>query len=303
MVVYIEVVIIDNFFITLLISILSYRALSVKISYYRAFLASIIGTAVAVIFPFLNWHFGFLLSLRIALLLSLTFILFFKKAKLLSSSLIFLAVSFIFGGALFAVGLNIHGSVENALTLPVSNIPVGLVILFALIMYVILRKLLSKIKRTFFTKDLILKTNFSIFNKEFSVLGFVDTGNMLWCNRFDLPVVILSSSLSLEILGDRGLSALLRDKLSEIHPKAYYINSNSVGNKKSKILVLPLEKFMFYNQNIPHRIEGVALGLSIGSSGKFFGNCDIILHKAIFENINLRSKTKTTTKTEVQGVT
>ena len=281
MVVYIEAVILDNFFITWLLASGTYRALSLVYSRLRIISAAFLGTLVAVMYPLLPIHFGFLLGLRVGLLLLLSTILFYKKAKMVPSALIFLMFTFTFGGALFAIGLAVHGSVEAALTLPVSNLPPGLIIFGGFLIYMLLKRIMRRLRRVHYAKEYTGKVEIDIFNKTFSGSGFLDTGNMLYESKSDLPVVVLSTKMSLQILGDKGLSALLREQIQEISSIARYLHYTGVDGKKNKMLILKPEGLRFYHGQDTHKLEGAVLGLALSQYGKFAQQYDVILHPAV----------------------
>ena len=287
--VYIETVLIDNFFITWLLAILTYRAMSLKISYLRVVIAATVGTLMALVFPFIEFHFALMLLIRLAVFVILSFILFFKRKKLILSSLVFLVFTFTFGGALFALGLIVHGTVYDALTKPIANLPVGAIIFAALLLYFLIKKAVRKLKRMHLTRSLTTKVDLQVLGKKLELNAFLDTGNVLYDKKTDMPVVVLSANASLKILGDHGLSAMLRGKLFEIDKSAHYMYFNTLDAKQTKLLILEPTEFLVYNGQVQHKIEGIVLGLTLGASNSFIGQFDILLHPAIYDsNLNLQ---------------
>ena len=287
---YIEQVLIDNFFITMLLAVMSYRALGIKSSKLRIALASILATAVSVAFPLLDIHALALLAIRAALFIILSLILFCKKSKLITSAITFLLLTFTFGGALFAVGLFIHGSVERALTLPAFRFPPGIIIGGGFLMYFIVKRVIAKFKRAQISQSLTAPVEVEIFSKKLAAVGFLDTGNLLFDTKTDLPVVIFNAKLSLQVLGDNGLSALLRERLNEIQGGAHYMYYSGVDGTKHKMLILIPQKFVYYIGDVAHKIEGVAVGLVLSKYGQFSEKFDCLLHPAIMQHAVLAQK-------------
>ena len=194
--IYIESVILDNFFVTMLIAHLSYRALSLTRSYIRIIAASLLGTAVAVLYPLLKIHAAFLFVIKVGLFVLLTLILFYKKSRMISSATVFLAITFTFGGLLFALGLAFYGNIEKALRLPVTNIPVGLILAGGWAAYMISNKAVRKLKRVRDTRRHVSRVEIDILGKTVSGSAFLDTGNRLYDDKSDLPVIVLGDRKS-----------------------------------------------------------------------------------------------------------
>ncbi|MCL2796529.1 MAG: sigma-E processing peptidase SpoIIGA [Firmicutes bacterium] len=287
MTVYIESVILDNFFATLLISDVSIRALSIsrsKLTKFRMLLAACVGTAVALIYPLLKIHAALLFAVKFALFAVLALILFCKKGRkagrVVSSSAVFLALTFAFGGVLFAIGFSVFGDAGKALRLPVTNLPVGLVAAGGWGAYLLSRKVARKLKRSRDLSQLLFRYEISVAGKTVTGTAFLDTGNRLYDAKTDLPVIVLGAPASLSILGDEGLSALLWDKEREVFPGARHIAFSGAGGKKSRLLILKPDAVRFYEGQAEHIIQDAVLGLSLGSFSDA-AEYDVLLHPAL----------------------
>ena len=265
MTLYIESVILDNFFATLTISDVSYRALSMRRSKKRMTIASLAGTVVAVLYPLLKIHAIWLLLIKIALFISLSMILFKKKGKLMPSAFVFLALTFAFGGVLFAVGLTVFGDVERALRLPISNLPAGILAAGVWGAYLLTKRVCRRIKRTRGIARLTYRYQIEALGNAVSGLAFLDTGNRLYDKNSDMPVIVLSQAPSLKILGDKGLSSLARGTEKEISSSAHYLPFIGAGNKTSRLLIINPEAVRLYSGQTEHIIKGVVLGLMLTS--------------------------------------
>ncbi|MCL2061941.1 MAG: sigma-E processing peptidase SpoIIGA [Firmicutes bacterium] len=280
MTLYIESVIVDNFFITLLVALLSFRALSVSPSRVRIVCASLLGTAAALCYPLLSMHAAWLFLLKAVLAVGLCLILFYKKCKVLPAAGIFCALTFTFGGALFALGLIFYGDVAAALSRPVTNLPVGILIASGLLIYFFVKKITLKYKRVRDIKEYAADIQIDMGNATFTARAFLDTGNRLYDPETLLPVIVAGSRISLQILGDKGLGALLRGNLTEISPSARYISYTSANGSKSKLLIVQPKQVRFCLGADKHIIKDVALGLALH---KFTDavEYDVLLHPAL----------------------
>ncbi|MCL2862212.1 MAG: sigma-E processing peptidase SpoIIGA [Firmicutes bacterium] len=265
--VFVEVVIIDNLFLTFLCGLLSYRFLSLKPNYKRLIFASVFGTVVAVFYPFMG---GILLTnlVRVALALTLSFILFYKKCNYFKGIATFLIVTFFFGGVLFFISMIVHGDVVSALTITPTNVPIGLIIAGGLIAYYLLKRLITNRKRLQVIESQLIKIELEIFGKVIEGEGFLDTGNTLHDSVSSLPVVILTSKTITKALDDEKLMLFTLGKGEKIDG-AHYEEYSTLGNKKNKILILKPQKMKFFFGQTEHKIVDVALGLPQKISSNF----------------------------------
>lgn len=280
MTVYIETVIIDNFFVTVLTALLSYRFLSVSVSKLRIVAASVIGTAVAVLYPLMNVHALILIILKFALCAVLSFVLFYNKCNVFKGAYVFLLITFLFGGTLFAVGLLVYADAQKALTLPVSEIPIGLFIFAALVLFFVFRRVVMFAKRIKDSRAFVADTEITVFSKTVKTKGFLDTGNRLYDAATGLPIVVLNAKAALGILDSEKLSLILGKHGEEIASGAHYMEYSTVGGKGGKILVLQPDEIRLYFGQTEHRIKDVMIGISF-SDFKDCTDYDVILHPAI----------------------
>ena len=270
----------DNFFATLFISDVSYRALSVARSKKRMLSAAGVGTAAAVLYPFLRIHAAGLFIIKITLFIVLSLILFYKKGRIVSSAAVFLALTFAFGGLLFAFGLSVHGTVDRALRLPVSSLPAGLVAAGVWSAYLLCKSVARKCKRTRGLSGLMCRFEIHALGKTVFGTAFLDTGNRLYDGKSDLPVMVLGACASLTILGDKGFLALLKEQTDAIASSAHYIAYNGAGEKNNRILVIKPDIVRLYKGQTEHIVKDVMLGLLLAR----FSNAaeyDALLHPAI----------------------
>lgn len=286
MTLYIEFVIIDNFFITFLLAILSYKVVGTKISYLRSTIASVVGTFVAVFYPFINLHNVVLVMIKLGLGAMLALILYFKKNKLLKSFAVFMICTFMFGGFMFAVGYAVHGNVTNALTLPVTNIPIGLIIAGAFIIYIFAKKILLHSKRIRNAENFVCDVQIKLADKIVKGKAFLDTGNRLYDEKNHFPVVVLNIKAALSLLNQEQLTAITLSKGDSAIKNSYYMNYGTVGTSASqnKLLIIKPDDIRLYIDNREHIIGDVMIGLAFYKFSDAV-EYDAILHPQVLQNI------------------
>ena len=277
--VYIEFVIIDNLVITALLGLVSYRILRVSVSKKRIALASVVGTIIAIFYPFIHTHFLWLLLLRIVVAVILSLILFLKKAPLLKGGIIFLLCTATLAGLIFMLGFIILGSANAALYSPFLEFPIGLLFLVPIIIYYPLKALIKGVARSRSTNEFFYFFELDVFDKKLKGKGFMDSGNFLMDDKSGLPVVVLSSKLTLRILSQEHLILIAREKGDQIEKNARYLNITTIG-KNSKLLIIKPEKFKVYLSKSKNIIREVMLGLSLNE----IGQADALLSPLVVEN-------------------
>ncbi|MCL2821830.1 MAG: sigma-E processing peptidase SpoIIGA [Firmicutes bacterium] len=271
--VYIEYVIIDNLVITALIALASYSVLRVKLSKKRIAAASILGTIVAIFYPFMRFRFAFLLLIRVALAAILSFILFYKKSKLIKSAIVFLLVTATVGGLIFMVGFVISGDAVTALINPIAQFPIGLIFIIPLSIYFPIKKLTISIAKSRQKKEFNYAFEISVFDKTLSGTAFLDSGNMLFDDQSGLAVVVASERLCLKILSPQQIVKLAQGNEKQICTSARFITVNTIAGTNKLLLIKP-QKFKLYTADKQNIIKDIMLALSFKNLGD---NTDILL--------------------------
>lgn len=255
--VYIELVILNNLAVTFLIARLSYYFCSLYPQKGRIISASVAGTIAAIFYPFIS-NAILLVIYKLGCGIAICLLLFPLK-KILKGSLFFFLLTFMFGGAMFAVGYLIHGSVEKALTLPFSQLPIFVIIFGAYILFVTAKVLINKLFKYRDVKKFIYKAEIFLFGKAIECQAFLDSGNRLYDDKSGLPIVIATISTLSKILDDDKMTQLITGKPKEF-TNAHYVECNTVGGK-SKMLVFRPESLVVYNEDKKNIINDVMLGV------------------------------------------
>jgi len=278
MYVYIEFVIIDNLVITALLALVSYRILRVSVSKKRVATASVAGTAIAIFYPFIFAHILLLLLLRIGVAVILSLILFYKKAPLLKGGIVFLLATATLAGLIFMLGFIVLGSANAALYSPFLEFPIGLLFLVPMLIYYPVKTLIRGVARFRSVSEFYYYFEMSVFDKKIKGKGFLDSGNFLLDDKSGLPVVVISSKLTLKILSQEQLILIAAEKGEQIEENARYLNISTIG-KNSKLLIIKPKKFKVYLDNRKNIYRDVMLGLSLSE----IGQADALLSPLVVE--------------------
>ena len=172
--IYIEYVIIDNMLFTSIICYMSYVLLREKPKIRRIVVASFVGTIVAVFYPFVS-NTVLLIAIKVLLCLTETVIL-HPKDKLLGC-FSFLCCTFALGGTQFCIGYIYYGSVQAALKLPVSDLPISVFVFPPFLIAVAGIKYLRKLRKRNALSGFRFVTELTVYGQKIKVDGMVDTGN------------------------------------------------------------------------------------------------------------------------------
>ena len=255
--VYIELVALDNFSITFLLSKLSYFVLGESSKIWRILSASFIGTIIAIFYPFIH---GIALSIFIKIACGLLMcLILFKPKKLLRGTAVFFLLTFAFGGALTALSFFKYGSVEKALTQPFTSIPIGAMLAAVYLIFVAVKALSQKIKKSRDVTDFIYDAEIIVFGSSVKCKAFLDSGNRLYDDGNGLPIVIASVSTLSSVLSDELMTNLIVGKTKDFK-SAHYIDYSTVGGK-AKMFVFKPDGLVVYNEDKKNIINDVMLGV------------------------------------------
>jgi sigma-E processing peptidase SpoIIGA len=278
--VYIELVILDNATITIMLILLTNRILSRKPNKLKTVIATLLSTGVSLCYPYV--YDAFLsVAIRLILYVVMCIILFCGRERFILSSIIFLLVTFLFGGAIFAVGFLVQGSADKALTASVTDLPVSVIMLSAFTLYVILKRIILGVKKVRKLSINVYECALTLLGIELKVRALMDTGNRLYDTKSGLPVVILSAKSIINKLTDEQVQSLVCGRGDLLQRGARYIQISTVGGS-NKILLLKPDEFRLYFDDGRNIIYDVTVGLTF-SPLKDSERYDVILHPSLIE--------------------
>ncbi len=277
--VYIEYVILDNFVITYMLAALTYRILLKRVAKIRSLIAAVVGTGVAVAYPFVKGNVWIIL-LKLGLYVVLCLILFLKKQKFFLCSLTFLGLTFLFGGMMFGIGFAVCGDLETTLRVNPMDFPVSIIIIGAFLCYLAARKIAVRFHRVKDLGGVVYDFSLSLLGRTMKFRGLLDTGNRLYDKSSGLPVVIVSAKSLMGEVTDEQFRVMFSGRGETLQKGAHYMEINTVAGGKNKILLLRPESFVLYSKNEGNILYDVMVGVSFSPIRDAVGY-DAILHPAL----------------------
>jgi len=263
MVVYIEIVLLENLLIDGLLLWLVLQCLKVKTNWWGLLLATVFGAGFALASPSIkvDGFFAFAIKILVAVIMCIMLCLNFRKLWL--KTLLFVLFTFAFGGILLAIFSFMGVSTVTGLIFGYnSQIPLGAilagVILFAILMVRLLKRLYKRKQLVQFYYNIELTVN----HKKVALQGFLDTGNTL-NNINNKPIVVVGSGQLNKWFNAEEQLALIMGKYGVVGLKnPHSIEVQSVAGKE-KMLVFDVEECLF-----EHKQKSVAVGICLND--RFF---------------------------------
>lgn len=198
MTIYIDIVLIENLIMNYIILFTTAVVLKIKVNHIRLILASLLGAGYSIIA-----YMGIIkvyssIILKIILSVLIIYIAFNPQniKKMCKDLLLFYLVSFVFGGAAFALIYIIKPQnilMKNGLflgTYPLKTVMLGAVVAFCIIIgaFAIIKNKISK-------KDMFCEIEILINQKKIKAKAMIDTGNMLKEPITNVPVIVVEHIL------------------------------------------------------------------------------------------------------------
>ena len=286
MTIYIDVVLIENLVMNYIILLATGLILKTKIKHIRLILAGLIGaiytilTYIITIEIYSNFFFKVLLSIVMVYLAYNPQ----NMKNMWKELLLFYLVSFIFGGAAFALIYVIKPQdifMKNGLFL--GTYPLKTVVLSAIVSFVIIIVTFKIVKNKISKKDIFKKINIVIDNKQVDSKAMLDTGNMLKDPITGKSVIVVEKNLLYTILPnelldntDKILGGDLEKIPEEIKEKYIkklrFIPFSSLGRQNGMLIgIKPTYVEIFDEQEISKK-EDVIVGIydkSLTKDGKY----------------------------------
>ena len=261
--VYIEYVILDNFFITLAILIITSKCLHINIIRHRIILASIFGTFCAVLIPLINIH-NILLVLLKAVSGGLICLIILKKTKIKKFCLVFatfLGVTFFLGGMSIAVLYMLGRDINSVFKINYYNdYPIGVIIASIVLAVFFAVRFFIATCRAKHLKPFIRKIQIFYQDKSISLNGLIDSGNNLYDPDSNLPVVVVNQKTLFSLLNDESVISLAKGQKPKI--KSAKIIKYGTASDTSQMLIIKPDKILIYSGDKVNTIYDVMLGFA-----------------------------------------
>lgn len=251
MTIYIDVVLIENILMNYIILFTTGLILKIKIKHLRLILASFIGAIYSIIAYMGILEIYSSIVLKIILSIIIVYIAFNPQniKKLWKDILIFYMVSFVFGGAAFALIYIVKPQdilMKNGLFL--GTYPLKTVLLGAIVAFIIIITAFTVVKTKISKKDMYCQIKIKINGKYIKAKTMIDTGNMLKEAITNTPVIIVEHTLLYECMPKEILNNL----------------ENIIGGDFSQVPEDIRKKYISKLKLIPYSSLGKQNGMLIG---------------------------------------
>lgn len=251
MTIYIDVVLIENILMNYIILFTTGLILKIKIKHLRLILASFIGAIYSIIAYMGILEIYSSIVLKIILSIIIVYISFNPQniKKLWKDILIFYMVSFVFGGAAFALIYIVKPQdilMKNGLFL--GTYPLKTVLLGAIVAFIIIITAFTVVKTKISKKDMYCQIKIKINGKYIKAKTMIDTGNMLKEPITNTPVIIVEHTLLYECMPKEILNNL----------------ENIIGGDFSQVPEDIRKKYISKLKLIPYSSLGKQNGMLIG---------------------------------------
>lgn len=270
---YIEFVIADNFLLTYLAGATATRLCHNKVRVMRVLLASTIGTVVAVFYPFMRGGTAAQLSVKLALWITLSAVMYLKTPRALTASVVFLGCTFAFGGASFALGLMLYSDISQANAFS-TKCPLFLVLGTSSIVYLGIRYCIKRLRLPRARAPYEYGTEIEVYGESMKFAAFLDTGNCVFDGTSGLPVVITDVDMFTSKLN--GGAAI---EFAKRLPKLRRISASTPAGVADIILVQPT-RITVYSDRRGHTINAM-VGLVSGTGKRFSPAHEMLLNPAV----------------------
>lgn len=263
--VYLEYAILDNLIINFILLKTTCNLVKIKTSFLMLFISSAVGTIVAILLPLFDLiaFYNVIVKLVLALLMPYLLTKYFSVKKYFITVFVFLTLTFLTGGVIFAIMYFADLSFEWEYPI----VPIG--ITFLLVYFV--SKLTIKCTKILYKKRDIhpfLKKCILVINGvKIKVNGFIDSGNHLYDEKSGLPIVVANNNIYQKIKNGKNL---------KYHSS---INIDTVSGS-GKLDLYIIDKLLIYNGDSVNIFNSVLIGFS--SANFFSSDYELLLHPSLF---------------------
>lgn len=265
MTVYIEYVLIDNLVIDYLTLKLTCYILRKEYSKLRLFFTALLGAVFALAYPL--YAFGGILEVLIKLLMGVLLSLISNKYKSfkegLTGVLTFTFVTFLFGGAVYAIFNFFKIKVGTEFSIAVCILPV-------IVLYKILKALITALIKNKEVKSVTYDITINKNGKKVTGKGFLDTGNLTFIEG--KPALFISLDFLEKTLEVKDYQDFKKTRIT-----------TATGSKENyRVLLDEFGVYCFGKWNIYNNVWAVIV------KSEILCNCDVLFGTAFLEGVNAK---------------
>ncbi len=275
MIIYIDVVLIENLIMNYIILFATAIILKLKIKHIRLILASLIGAVYSILSYMSLLEMYSSIILKIILSIIIVYVAFYppKVNQLWKDLLIFYLTSFVFGGAAFSLIYIIKPQeilMKNGLFLGIY--PLKTIILGAILAFIIIITAFKIVKSKISKKDMICEIEIKLNEQEIKTKAMIDTGNLLKDPLTNTPVIVIEHTLLYDCMPKEilnNLEQILGGELEKIPEeirnkyisKLKLIPFSSLGKQNGMLLGIKSEYVNIIQKDKTSKKENVIIGI------------------------------------------
>lgn len=276
MIVYLDVVLIENLCMNYIILFATAYILKLKRNHIRIIISALIGGIYSIIayMQILKIYSNFFM--KIILSVAMVYIAYNSKSikQLIKQLVMFYLISFVFGGCSFALLYFIKPQdilMRNGVY--IGTYPIKIALLGGIVGFTISVIAFKIVKRKLSQKDIYCKIIIYINEKNMEVNAMLDTGNMLKDPITRMPVIVVEKDILYGIIPDKILdnlekiiggdveNELYEDENVEYISKFRVIPFTSLGKQNGLLLGIKADKILIENDSNKEKIKNVIIGI------------------------------------------
>ncbi|MBU5590920.1 sigma-E processing peptidase SpoIIGA [Clostridium sp. MSJ-4] len=236
MVVYLDVLIIENFIVNLFLIFITSDTLRVKVKVVNAIIAAVVATSYLFVMfvPKLSAFNSIYIKIPLVIVFMVVSFARLDLAFILKASIVYIIYSMILSGLCFFIGINNINFIDSKN--PLDSFSYKYILMAIMILYIILNRTIGFIRDRAIVDNLIYSIEVVHEGKIKGFKGFLDTGNELREPVTNLPVIIVYK----EALGNISISE--KDKYRIPYKVVNGYKGNLEGFKPESVR-------LFYNKN------------------------------------------------------
>lgn len=270
---YIEFVIADNFLLTYLAGAAGYRLCHNRVCVWRTVIAALVGTTIAVFYPFFDCAAWILFVIKLGLWCVLSAIMYYKTPRCGVAAMLFLGSTFALGGASYAALTCFSGGAADFVT----KYPICLVLGVGCAVYGCMRYAVRRLRLVRARAPYEYRAEVTVFGTRMVFCAFLDTGNCVFDGKTGLPVVITDIGVFTDKLSGGAAVRFAKDL-----PKLRQMQAKTPAGSTEIYIVQPTE-ITVYSDRHKHKINAM-IGL-IGSAGRFTAAHEMLLCPAAMTEV------------------
>lgn len=282
MIIYIDIVLIENIFMNYIILFATSSISKVEPKVIRIFIASFLGGIYAVISYISGLEVYQTLILKIILSIAMVYIALVPKSlkKCLKQLIIFYLTSFTFGGTAFALLYFIKPSeilIKNGMY--IGTYPIKIAILGGILGFAIIIIAFKVVKGRITSKNMYCKIKIRLLGKEILSTAMIDSGNLLKEPISGNPVIVTETEVLQEILPEtilENINKIIKGQVKELNMeyanKLRVIPFTALGTPNGILLGMKADNVTIYYEDEIIENRKAIIGLynnKLSKTGKY----------------------------------